>query len=508
MLVCECAYLACYSWTTPLCCSGSALSQVRRIVLFSKKFEIQNYSRMPSHRHSNHLYPPSGSKHKHRHSEPTSNPTFFYYKADKNIQFYRWTSPPGVMKILCIIIVIMCVAIFACVASSLAWDYDMNAMGGGIGLMPGLPSGYGSSGTYGAGLGGSSGSYGYGGTQIDPKSGNGFIIAIAAITFIATLIIFILVISRQNAARSSKFYLVSIIICAILAFLMLISTIVYLVSVNPTAQSSGSMLYNQVIQLCAQYQTQTQAQGIFINQYLYHYCVVEPQEAIAIVLGFLVVVGLIILLVFAVKTRSLIQRWGQDRILWEEVKINSAPHNSVGEWVKNVSGEPEMLVRDPNDRVGGSREYLDKLDYSKPLYLPGDSDISSFAGGYKSRLKEYDAGFESGDDLEEDFNVLFPPIMDEQERLSYKREFDRDHLEYKSLQAGMDGLNQNLADLEGDLDRLPEGSPQYLDVLNEYTQVKSFKKSPDYQMKKRRCKYLKSKLSHIKTKISEYDRRP
>uniref|UniRef100_A0A3B5KWQ3 Uncharacterized protein n=1 Tax=Xiphophorus couchianus TaxID=32473 RepID=A0A3B5KWQ3_9TELE len=446
---------------------------------------------MPSHRHSNHLYPPSGSKH-----EPMSNPTFSYYKADKNIQFYRWTSPPGVMKILCIIIVIMCVAIFACVASTLAWDYDMSVMGGGTALMPGLTGGYGSSygssysgtysGTYGAGLGGSSGSYGYGGTQIDPKSGKGFIIAIAAITFIATLIIFILVISRQNAARSSKFYLAPIIVCAILAFLMLISTIVYLVSVNPTAQSSGSMLYNQMIQLCAQYQTQTQAQGIFINQYLYHYCVVEPQEAIAIVLGFLVVVGLIILLVFAVKTRSLIQRWGQDRILWEEVKIiNSPPHNSVGEWVSR-----------------NGNEFILTLVFR-------DSDISSFAGGYKSRLKEYDAGFESGDDLEEeDFSVLFPPIMDEQERLSYKREFDRDHLEYKSLQAGMDDINQNLADLEGDLDRLPEGSSQYLDALNEYTQVKSFKKSPDYQMKKRRCKYLKSKLSHIKTKISEYDRRP
>lgn len=57
---------------------------------------------------------------------------------------------------------------------------------------------------------------------------------------------------------------------------------------------------------------------------------------------------------------------------------------------------------------------------------------------------------------------LFPPIMDEQERLSYKREFDRDHLEYKSLQAELDGINQDLADLEGDLDRHPEGSPHFL----------------------------------------------
>lgn len=217
-----------------------------------------------------------------------SNPAFTYYPGDQMLHFYRWTSPPGVMKILCIIIIIMCVAVFACVASTLAWDYDMSLMGlgGGTGMLPGYGGslggsyggsysggGYGSS--YGGGVGG--GSY-YGGAQMDPKAGKGFIIAIAAITFIAVLIIFVLVVSRQSSARSSKFYLATIIIAAILAFLMIIATIVYLVAVNPTAQSTGSIYYNQIRQLCAQYQTQTQAQGIFLNQYLYHYCVVEPQE--------------------------------------------------------------------------------------------------------------------------------------------------------------------------------------------------------------------------------------
>lgn len=205
------------------------------------------------------------------------------------LHFYRWTSPPGVMKIVCIIIIIMCVAMFACVASTLVWDYDMSlmGMGGGAGLMPGYGGGsygggsyggsYGSN-SYGGGSGGSYGSYGSGGSQMNPAAGKGFIIAIAAITFIAVLIIFILVVSRQNSARSPKFYLATIIICAILAFLMVIATIVYLVAVNPTAQSTGSVYYSQVQQLCSQYQTQSQAQGIFLNQYLYHYCVVEPQE--------------------------------------------------------------------------------------------------------------------------------------------------------------------------------------------------------------------------------------
>uniref|UniRef100_A0A8C6MF01 Occludin b n=1 Tax=Nothobranchius furzeri TaxID=105023 RepID=A0A8C6MF01_NOTFU len=433
---------------------------------------------------------------RHRHSELMSNPAVSYYHTDKMLHFYRWTSPPGVMKIMSIIIIIMCVAVFACVASTLAWDYDMSMMGG-TGLMPGYGASgslygnsYGSSyggygGTYGGYGSGIGGSYGYGGTQVDPVSGKGFLIAIAAITFIAVLVVFILVVSKQSAAHSQKFYLGTIIICAILALLMLIAAIVYLVAVNPTAQTSGSMMYNQMIQLCAQYQNQNQAQGLFINQYLYHYCVVDPQEAVAIVLSFLVCVALIILLVFAVKTRSLICRWGPERILWEEVKvINAGPQNSVGEWVSRVFLPPKTSSR-------------------------LDSDISSFVGGVNSKLKDYDTGVESGDDLDEnDFSVLFPPIVDEQERLAYKREFDQEHVEYKNLQAELDAINQDLAEADRELDRHSEGSPQFLDALNEYTELKNLKKTPDYQSKKRRCKHLRSKLSHIKRMISDYDRRP
>ena len=57
---------------------------------------------------------------------------------------------------------------------------------------------------------------------------------------------------------------------------------------------------------------------------------------------------------------------------------------------------------------------------------------------------------------------LFPSIVDEQERLTYKREFDRDHQEYKDLQSELDNMNQDLADLNRELDRQPEGSPQFL----------------------------------------------
>ena len=52
--------------------------------------------------------------------------------------------------------------------------------------------------------------------------------------------------------------------------------------------------------------------------------------------------------------------------------------------------------------------------------------------------------------------------MDEQERLDYKRQFDKDHQEYKSIQAELDHLNAGLSDLDRELDQHKEGSPQFL----------------------------------------------
>jgi len=65
---------------------------------------------------------------------------------------------------------------------------------------------------------------------------------------------------------------------------------------------------------------------------------VSLSQAIAIVLGFLVVVALIILLVFAVKTRTQLRRRRVEHVLWEEVKsLKDGFPNSIGEWVSRTS---------------------------------------------------------------------------------------------------------------------------------------------------------------------------
>ncbi|KAM6902030.1 occludin isoform 1-T2 [Lycodopsis pacificus] len=484
-------------------------------------------------------------------------PAYSYYPDDEFQHFYRWVSPPGILKIMSIICIVMCVAIFACVASTLAWDSQgaMGGFGGGYGGGGyggggiggggfgggGYGGGYGSS--YGGGGYGAGNSYGYGGlggNYNDPRKGKGFIIAIAAITFIACLVIFIIVVSHQSLSESRRFYLAVVIICAILALLMLIAAIVYLVAVNPAAQSSGSAYGSQIAGLCAQYQ-QPQTSGVFVNQYLYHYCVVEPQEAIAVVFGFLVAVALIIMLVFALKTRQKIRSFGKSNILWKKVKVigEMEPPQDVEAWVNNVSVGPEVLpMSDFPEKLRSSRSHLDdeSTNYDKPPYgytppppevdLPlqngapysTNSDAPSSAGRPKKRRagrprradgQDYETDYNSsGDELDDDdFDGEFPPIANEPERNDYKRQFDRDHQEYKDLQAELDALNKSLSEVDRELDDLQEGSPQYLDALDEYNRIKNIKKSPDYQVKKRRCKYLKAKLNHIKKRVSDYDRK-
>uniref|UniRef100_H3D7N8 Occludin a n=1 Tax=Tetraodon nigroviridis TaxID=99883 RepID=H3D7N8_TETNG len=471
-------------------------------------------------------------------SPPTSvappQPAYSYYPDDEFQHFYKWMSPPGILKIMSVIIIVLSVAIFACVASTLAWD-SQGALGGFGGLGYGGTYGGGGGynyGTFGGGGYGPGNNYGYGslgGNYNDPRSGKGFIIAMAAITFIFALVVFIIVVSHQSLSEGRKFYLAVLIIAAILALLMLIATIVYLVAVNPMAQSYGSVYGSQIAGLCAQYQN-PQPSGVFVNQYLYHYCVVEPQEAIAVVFGFLVTIALIVMLVFALKTRQKIGNYGKSNILWKKVKVidEMEPPRDVEAWVNDVSVPPEVVpMSEYSEKLRSSRNQLDdeSTNYDKPPYnytpqppmeesaplrnsapYSTNSEVASSAGRAKRR-RDYDDYNSSGDELDDDdFDSEFPPIANEQQRSDYKREFDRDHQEYRELQAELDAINKQLSDVDRELDELQEGSPQYLDALDEYNRLRDIKKSPDYRVKKRRSKHLKAKLNHIKKRVSDYDR--
>ncbi|KAM6467975.1 occludin isoform 2-T3 [Liasis olivaceus] len=536
------------------------------------------------------------------HSQPMfSQPAYSYYPEDEVQRFYKWSSPPGIIKIMSILILVMCIGVFACVASTLAWDMDL--YGGPLGTGLGYPS-YGGFGTNYGGYSGSSGfgsfggyngAYGLGGNYIDPRAAKGFILAMAAFGFIAGLVVFVTGTTKTKMARTRKYYLFMIIASAILLFLMFIATIVYILAVNPTAQASGSVFYNQIYMLCNQFYAPTTS-GLFVNQYLYHYCVVEPQEAIAIILGFLIVAALGIIIFFAVKTRSKMNYYGKMNILWDNTKgYDEAPN--VEEWVKNVTAEPEAAVQgaDYPDQVASSMGYsvsdapahqipndnytttpgilVHHVSYCQEASIPvcllikkyfettmelfckqkallsalpvfrvpfnqmfqicllipniEDSRVPEVVAPLTKDLKQsqyvntnsyngsakeppqkrkrgrtrranndnyngdYITGGESCDELEENWDREYPPVSSDQKRQAYKRDFDAGLQEYKQLQAELDEISRELSRLDKELDDYIEGSEEY--------------KSADYKNRKAHCKMLRSKLSHIKRMVSDYD---
>ncbi|XP_063003231.1 occludin-like [Elgaria multicarinata webbii] len=480
-----------------------------------------------------------------------------YYIEDAPQHFYKWNSPPGVVRILEAIGALLCVAIFVCVASTLAWEYGYGyGMGGGYygGSMGGGYYGGGmGGGYYGGGLGGGyGGGYGgYYGSTMNPRSATGFMIAMSVLCFIALLALAITSITKSSGSRSRRFYLVVLVLCAILAFLMLIASIVYIIGVNPRAQMSSSYYTNPMLAICNQMYA---SGGYSMNQYLYHYCTVDPQEAIAIVCGFLLVILLCIICFFAHKTRQKIWRFGKPNIYWDR-PVASQEGPNVEEWVKNVadrasthdetatlaySEKPTSPVNAPaspyNDRAPANDYYSPQNESSLPLYTSPDgkpartfssstseekakespSKPSARRGRRRRRNPEleesqyetdYTTAVESSDERDQDeWNSVYPPITSDSARQEYKQEFDTDLKRYKQLCAEMDSVNDQINQLSKQLDRLAEGSLQYQGVAEEYNRLKDLKRTPDYQSKKMETKSLRNKLFHIKKMVSEYDK--
>ncbi|XP_034562969.1 occludin isoform X2 [Notolabrus celidotus] len=496
-----------------------------------------------------------------------------YYIEDRPQHFYKWQSPPGIIKAMMATVIVLCVAIFACVASTLMWDMQYGyGMGMGYGSGGYTGSNYGSGfGSYGGGYGGYPGYGNSYGSYVSPYSAKTAMIAMAAINFIAALAFFIASFSKSNIIRSRKFFLALLIGCIIMAVLQGIINIVYIVGVNPMAQSSSNMMYNPMLMMCQNlYQTTySQMGGVggfpMYNQYLYHYCFVDPQEGVAMVCGFLVVIALAVASFFAHKTRGKIWRYGKPNIYWEEPLVGgkTSEGRDVEEWVNNVEESrsvqdaPTLLVSEkgagllnasansvisyPPAKVDSSsyndnEDAFDNNQYSERTTSRPSEALSNGGGTSSSPSEEiggvrkpsanrgkrrrrnpevdesqyeteYTTGGETGNELdEEEWERAYPTIRSDTERHEYKREFDSDLKEYKRLCAEMDDINDQLNKLSRQLDTLDDTSAKYQGVADEYNQLKDLKQTPDYRAKKKDCRRLRHKLYHIKRMVKDYDK--
>ncbi|XP_062412167.1 occludin [Sardina pilchardus] len=494
-------------------------------------------------------------------------PGSYYVEDHKPLLFYKLFSPPGIVKAMEGLIVVLCLGIFACVASTLVWDmsYSGYGMGGyGSGGMGYGGGGYGYGSGYGGyGSGGYGSGYGYYSSYPTPYSAKTSMIAMAAINFIAALGIFVACFSKSGTFRSRRFYLAVLVASAILAFLQGIINIVYIVGVNPMAQSSSSMYLNPMLMMCQNlYSTGVSSMGgvggfPMYNQYLYHYCYVDPQEAVAMVCGFLVVIALVVIAVFSHKTRSKIWRYGKPNIYWDEPLTRGPEGRDVEDWVNNVQDTqsvqdaPTVVISEkaapllskansipstpPKDESMFSTDTYDHSGYfdrsvSRPSeHLSHGGEVSSSpsegTGGVRkpsaNRAKrnrrntdfdesqyetEYTTGGETSEMDQDMWQSMYPPITSASQRHEYKREFDADLKHYKNLCAEMDDINDQLNKLSRELDTLDEGTGKYQAVAEEYNHLKDMKRMPEYQSKKHQCRKLRQKLFHVKRMVKNYDR--
>ncbi|TNN77092.1 MARVEL domain-containing protein 2 [Liparis tanakae] len=426
------------------------------------------------------------------------------YNQEKPQLFYRWFSPPGFVKTFHGVTVLMCFLIFACVASTLVWD--MNGFGyGGYGVGATGAGGGTESGYYG-------GSYGYGGSYMTPKSAKSAMISMAAINFLVSLGFLVSSFSRSRIMRGCRFYLTVFICDIILAVLQGIIDIIFVIGVNPMSQSSQSMLYNPMLMMCQNIQGSPSLSGSvgagfpggfpMYNQYLHHYCYMDPEETVGLVLGLMVVLALSLSAYFAYKTRSKIWHHGKAHIYWDEPLVRSFPANS-----NHRAAEP--LYQNSRAPVCGSSSSEEADSIRKPP--PDHVEKGQRKGrGPRPAAREkmespYETGYTTGDTGNEldgghtdDLYRLYPEITSDEQRRQYKKEFDSDLACYKSLCAEMDDISDQMHKLSRELDMLDEDSMKYQGVADEHNRLKVLKRTSDYQAKKKRCKELRKKLFHIK----------
>ncbi|XP_077580194.1 occludin-like [Stigmatopora nigra] len=488
------------------------------------------------------------------HYVPSKAPAYSHYAEETPQHFYQWFSPPGFVKIFHGATVLMSFIIFACVASTLVWDF--NGFGYGIGSGTGSGQGY-----YG-------GSYGYSSSYMTPQSAKAAMISMASINFVVFLGFLVGSFSRSRAMRGSTLYLTFFICDTILAILQAIIDIIFVIGVNPMSQSSQSMLYNPILMMCQNIPDRPSFSGSvgsgfpggfpMYNQLLYHYCFMDPEEAVAFALGLMVVLALSFAAYYSWKTRSKIWHHGKDNIYWDQPMVSLSERHNVQEWVNNVgeghstqhastiviSEKAASDLRGGNNAVSHSHKNVlahsegllnnSKLQEIAHPYSNNSPAVCSIPSGYaesQGKLNTrgqgnpkyhtratmesqnemaYTTGGDTANELDDDqAQYLFSQyteILSDEQRREYKQDFQSALTRYKSLCKEMDEICDHIRMLSQELDTLDKNSIKYQGVVDEYNRLKDLKRAPEYQAKKKESKELRKKMFHIKKLIKNFDR--
>uniref|UniRef100_A0A8D0G5P1 MARVEL domain containing 2 n=1 Tax=Sphenodon punctatus TaxID=8508 RepID=A0A8D0G5P1_SPHPU len=359
-----------------------------------------------------------------------------------NLRYSYMKSWAGLLRILGVVELLLGAGVFACVTAYVHKDNEWYNMYGYT-----QPYGYGANSMY---VG-----YFYNG----PKTP--FVLVVAAVAWIATIVLLVLGMSmyyRTILLDSNWWPLTEFGINVALFILYMAAAVVYVNDAN-----RGGLCYYQ----------------LFNTPMNAGFCRIEGGQTAAMIFLF---VTMIIYLISAVVCLKLWRHEGARRHrerMEQEMNTQSLPQKRMYEGgdkprevvdykqLKSVDIKPELL-----------NGYIPAGHIPKPIVMP-------------------------------DYFAKYPVIQTDDERDRYKAVFNDQFAEYKELTSEVQAVLKKFDHLDALMRKLPHHSENTLEhdriskVLQEYQKKKN---DPSFLEKKERCDYLKSKLSHIKQRIQEYDK--
>ncbi|KAI5091285.1 MARVEL domain-containing protein 2, partial [Silurus meridionalis] len=381
---------------------------------------------------------------------------------DYHLRYAYMKSWAGLLRILGCAELLLGAAVFACVCAYVHKDNEWYNMFGYN--QAGFGAGYGGS------MGGMYGNYGY--NYRGPKTP--FILVVAGLAWIVTVILLVLGMTmyyRTILLDSNWWPVTECVINIVLGILYMCSAIVY---VNDTVR--GGLCYSP----------------FFNNGPSAAFCRTEAGQTAAIIFLF------ITMLLYFVGAGVCLKMWRHERArlrreaLAQEVnQLGTNPlHPQIGAG-SSVSGPIFKSHAMASPDGGGDMNALPVA--IEPEYLRG----------------HIPAGHIPKPVVIADYVAKYSTIRTDEERDQYKAVFNDQYAEYKELHAEVQLLAKKFDEMDSLIKSLPPQPSSQMEqerisqLVQEYQRKKN---DPTFLEKKERCEYLKSKLSHIKLKIQEYDK--
>uniref|UniRef100_A0A4W6DIR5 MARVEL domain containing 2 n=1 Tax=Lates calcarifer TaxID=8187 RepID=A0A4W6DIR5_LATCA len=350
----------------------------------------------------------------------------------------------GLLRILGCVELLLGAAVFACVCAYIHKDNEWFNMFGYS-----SPGGAYGGGFYGAGTGGS--------YYTGPKTP--FVLVVAGLAWLVTVIVLVLGMTmyyRTILLDSSWWPLTEFTINLALAVLYMAAGIVYVRDTTRGGLCSYPVFNNGI-------------NGVF--------CRTEAGQTAAIIFLFVTMLIYLIGALVCLKlwrheaARRYRERYGQE-VVPDAAPAPRTPEQVQGSSVVPIQAAPKPV---PAKILQGA---IPSGHIPKPVIVP-------------------------------DYIAKYPSIKSDEERDQYRAVFNDQYAEYKELHSEVQATLKKFDEMDAMMRGLPQNPTSQMEVdrinriLQEYQRKKN---DPTFLEKKERCEYLKSKLSHIKQKIQDYDK--